>query len=307
MSTETDVFLAEMVPKQRAADGAIHDGDAGPRLALWSQHDPLTLFGASLSGSGRAELEPMFHNVASWFSHSDSFDLEIIAAGASADLAYTVGYEHTTTTVDGTPRKYNLRVTHVYRREDGTWRIVHRHADFPAEEASVPLPSGRTGPMLGERQAMGTETEAFLSEILPKQRDMTVALHKGDVTARIALWSHTDPTTLFGAHISGVGWTDLEPKFRQEATRFAGATGFEFEVVAAGTSGSLAYTVGLEHSHAVVDGVPADYTMRTTHVYRREDGAWRIVHRHSDLFQFNIPGDPSAAPCGGARCSRERC
>ena len=162
MSTETDNFLAEMVPKQLAADGAIHDGDAGPRLALWSENEPLTLFGASLSGSGRAELEPVFRNVASWFSHSDSFDLEIIAAGVSGDLAYTVGYEHTTTTVEGTPRKYSLRVTHAYRRENGAWRIVHRHADFPAGEASVPLPAGRTGPMTGERQAMGRETEAFL-------------------------------------------------------------------------------------------------------------------------------------------------
>lgn len=130
---------------------------------------------------------------------------------------------------------------------------------------------------------MRKETEVFLAEILPKQRDMTVALHKGDVTPRIALWSHANPVTLFGAHISGADWTDLEPKFRQEALRFAGSAGFEFEVVAAGASEHLAYTAGLEHSSAVVDGVPAAYTMRTTHIYRREDGVWRIVHRHSDL------------------------
>jgi ketosteroid isomerase-like protein len=136
--------------------------------------------------------------------------------------------------------------------------------------------------MMGGR-AMQEETEAFLAEILPKQRDMTVALHQGDVTPRIALWSHSDPLTLFGAHISGAGWTDLEPKFRQEALRFTGSTGFEFEVVAAGASGSLSYTSGFEHSSAVVDGVPAAYTMRTTHIYRREDGVWRIVHRHSDF------------------------
>ena len=34
--------------------------------------------------------------------------------------------------VDGEPRTYTLRATHVYRREDGgQWRIVHRHADVP--------------------------------------------------------------------------------------------------------------------------------------------------------------------------------
>lgn len=133
------------------------------------------------------------------------------------------------------------------------------------------------------KEAMHKETDAFLAEILPKQRDMTLALHRGDVAPRLALWSHRTPVTLFGAHISGVGWADLEPKFRQEARRFTGSAGSEFELVAAGASGSLAYTVGLEHSSAVVDGIPAVYTMRTTHIYRREEGAWRIVHRHSDF------------------------
>lgn len=130
---------------------------------------------------------------------------------------------------------------------------------------------------------MQEETAAFLAEMLPQQRDMTLALHKGDVAPRIALWSHRDPVTLFGAHISGAGWAGLEPKFRQEALRFTGSDGFEFEVVAAGASGSLAYTAGFEHSSAVVDGLPAVYTMRTTHLYRREEGIWRIIHRHSDL------------------------
>lgn len=130
---------------------------------------------------------------------------------------------------------------------------------------------------------MQEETAAFLAEILPKQRDMTLALHKGDVAPRMALWSHRNPVTLFGAHIYGMGWTDLEPKFRTEALRFTGSDGFEFELLAAGASGSLAYTAGLEHSSAVVDGMPAVYTLRTTHVYRWEEGAWRIVHRHSDL------------------------
>ena len=102
-----------------------------PRLALWSRNDPVSLYGAKLSGSGWADLEPMFHTVASWFSGAVDYQFEVIAAGASGDLAYTVGYEHNRTSVDGQPRTYTLRATHVYRREDGQWRIVHRHADFP--------------------------------------------------------------------------------------------------------------------------------------------------------------------------------
>lgn len=140
MSTETEAFLAEMIPRQRAADHAIHSGNVEPRLAVWSRNNPVTLFGAGLSGSGWEQLEPVFHQVASWFSDAASFDLEIIAAGVSGDLAYTVGYEHTTTKVQGAPRQYTLRVTHVYRREDGEWKIVHRHADSPPGDTSASFP-----------------------------------------------------------------------------------------------------------------------------------------------------------------------
>ena len=44
-------------------------------------------------------------------------------------MAYTVGYEHARASVNGEPRQYSLRVTQVYRREDGEWKVAHRHAD----------------------------------------------------------------------------------------------------------------------------------------------------------------------------------
>ncbi len=131
MVTETDEFLAEVLPAQRAADKALHNGDVEPRLALWSHRDPVTLYGAKLSGSGWTDLESMFREVASWFSDSQAFEFEVIAAGASGDLAYTVGYERNEGRMKGNPGVYTLRVTHVYRREEGRWRIVHRHADSP--------------------------------------------------------------------------------------------------------------------------------------------------------------------------------
>jgi ketosteroid isomerase-like protein len=82
-----------------------------------------------MNGFGWAEVEPLFSTVASWFSDAEAFEFEVIAAGASGDLAYTVGYERNQVKVDGVPVTYTLRVTHVYRREDGQWRIVHRHGD----------------------------------------------------------------------------------------------------------------------------------------------------------------------------------
>jgi ketosteroid isomerase-like protein len=136
MSTDTEAFLSEVLPAQRRAELAIHNGQVEPRLAMWSRADPVTLYGAKLSGSGWADLEPIFREVASWFSDSEAYEFEVIAAGASGDLAYTVGYERNKVHEEGVPRVYTLRVTHVYRREDGHWRIVHRHADYPPEGAT---------------------------------------------------------------------------------------------------------------------------------------------------------------------------
>jgi ketosteroid isomerase-like protein len=70
--------------------------------------------------------------LATRFSNLTDYRFELVAAGASGDLAYTVGYEHASFSMDGGPvEPITLRVTHVYRREDGEWKIVHRHADAP--------------------------------------------------------------------------------------------------------------------------------------------------------------------------------
>jgi ketosteroid isomerase-like protein len=53
----------------------------------------------------------------------------LVAADVVGDMAYTVGYEHTQASVVGEPRSYTLRSTQIYRREDGEWKVAHRHAD----------------------------------------------------------------------------------------------------------------------------------------------------------------------------------
>jgi ketosteroid isomerase-like protein len=145
--SELQEFLDSFIPQQRAAEKVIHDGDASARLALWTEQDPATLLGAAMPClSGAAEVRAAFLTVASWFSDCTSYDFEVVAAGVSGDLAYTVGFEHTTASVEGEPRTYTLRATHVYRREHGQWRIVHRHADPPP----VPPDTGAVGQSLAQ-------------------------------------------------------------------------------------------------------------------------------------------------------------
>ena len=46
--------------------------------------------------------------------------------------------------------------------------------------------------------------------------------------------------------------------------------------------GDMAYTAGLEHISASVDGEPRTFTLRVTQVYRCEGGEWKVAHRHGD-------------------------
>jgi ketosteroid isomerase-like protein len=127
---EVDEFLGSVLPTLREMEMAFHNGDVGPRIASWSHNDPVTLFGALLTKRGWSEVAPAFEFLASRFSNGQAFEYEVIGAGASGDLAYIVGYEHTTASVGGAePEAYDLRVTTIFRREDGQWKVVHRHAD----------------------------------------------------------------------------------------------------------------------------------------------------------------------------------
>ncbi len=143
--TELEEFLAGILPRQIKAEEALHNGDPSLRLEMWSTKDPVTLFGGwGPCKSGSAEVTRIFRWVASRFSNCSSYEFELVAAGVSGDLAYTVGFERSTRSIDGGPVKSGtVRVTHVYRRESGEWKIVHRHGDLlpvdqsPPSEASV--------------------------------------------------------------------------------------------------------------------------------------------------------------------------
>lgn len=112
-----------------AGEDALHRGDPRPRAGTWTAREPVTLFGAWLTATGPAEVGEAFARIAGAFTGPASSEVEVLASGVGGDLAYTVHREHTTVTVDGTPRIYTLRVTQVYRREDGAWKVVHRHGD----------------------------------------------------------------------------------------------------------------------------------------------------------------------------------
>ncbi|GAA0817298.1 YybH family protein [Spirilliplanes yamanashiensis] len=134
-----------------------------------------------------------------------------------------------------------------------------------------------------------SEVDDFLADILPRLRAAEIALHEGDAAPRAALWSHADPVTLFGAEVNRSGWAELGPAFAWVASRFTGCRSLEYEIVAAGASGDLAYLATIERITATARGEQVSYALRATTVFRREDGVWRAVHRHGDPFREPAP------------------
>ena len=131
--TDRDDFLAWVKTTLYEAERALHNGDAAPRRALWSRNEPVSVLGAWRNAYGRQEIDELFTDLGSTFSDCTSFVFELQSYDVVGDMAYTAGLEHTSASVGGEPRTYTLRATQVYRREDGEWRVAHRHGDTVIE------------------------------------------------------------------------------------------------------------------------------------------------------------------------------
>jgi ketosteroid isomerase-like protein len=142
--SELDDFRGGILAEQAKAEEALVQGDLEPRLALWSRRDPVSVWGAwGPCKTGWDEVSRIFRWVASRFSDDGTirsdFHYEIEVADVVGDMAYTVGFERFNATLeDGKVEPVTVRVTHVYRREDGEWRIVHRHGDLAPVDQSPP-------------------------------------------------------------------------------------------------------------------------------------------------------------------------
>jgi ketosteroid isomerase-like protein len=132
--SDRDDFLEWVRTRLHDAELALHNGDAAPRLAIWSTDEPVSVLGAWRSATHQSEVRELFTDLAATFSNCTSFSLELIAADVVGDMAYTAGHEHTHASINGEARNYTLRVTQVYRRESGEWKVAHRHGDTLSSE-----------------------------------------------------------------------------------------------------------------------------------------------------------------------------
>jgi ketosteroid isomerase-like protein len=106
-------------------------GRPEPFKALWSHAPDVTIFGGFGSGEhGWDQVGPRLDWASTQFSDG-SRAIEGIASHVGGNLGYVVQLERIRFKVPGRSDEslLELRVTMIFRKEAGTWRIVHRHGD----------------------------------------------------------------------------------------------------------------------------------------------------------------------------------
>jgi ketosteroid isomerase-like protein len=128
----SDTDFAGFLQQRERASTAFVNGDVAALDAISTRRSPATIFGPkgdcvqgpeAVNGANAAAAQA--------FGAGSTNRFEILHQGVSGDLAYWVGLQRSQVNVKGKdePVPFALRVTEIFRREAGGWKLVHRHAD----------------------------------------------------------------------------------------------------------------------------------------------------------------------------------
>jgi ketosteroid isomerase-like protein len=107
-------------------------GDAAPLDKVVARASPASFFGPNGGHrEGATEVAATYDQGAKAFHPTGESQLEILQSGESGDLAFWTGIQRAVVQMAGhhKPMPMDLRITEVFRREEGDWKLVHRHAD----------------------------------------------------------------------------------------------------------------------------------------------------------------------------------
>jgi ketosteroid isomerase-like protein len=117
---------------------------------------------------------------------------------------------------------------------------------------------------------------------------------KGNPEPMNKLFSHQEYVTLNNplsppAH----GWDEVAATMERAASQFRDGEIASFEILEKHVAPELAYVVRVERARAKVGGREdiAPITLRSTMIFRPEDGKWKIVHRHADPITTPQPAE----------------
>lgn len=124
--------FAEFMKQRERAAAAYVVGDAAPVDALSTKAALATFFHPSgdVMQGAKAVTERVDRDATS-FDKGGTTHFEVMQRGTSGDLAFWCGYQVAEARMKGKPEPVpmKLRVTEVFRREDGAWKLIHRHAE----------------------------------------------------------------------------------------------------------------------------------------------------------------------------------
>ena len=135
-------------------------------------------------------------------------------------------------------------------------------------------------------ERVGTTAATPFDAFLRQREEASDAYINGDPNPVIALSTRSDPASFFppsGDRIIGADAVDAAN--RKGAQAFAkGSTG-RFEILASGAGRDFAYWTGIQHANARMEGKDETVPMRlrTTEIFRNEDGQWKLIHRQADF------------------------
>jgi ketosteroid isomerase-like protein len=135
--------VEEVTDRFKEAANEFAKGNPEPVKALYSHRDDVIIanpFGPAVRGWERVSAALDF--ASSRFRDGSVTDFERIAEYMTDDLVTIHETERWQAKVGDRPEveAFVLRVTTTFRREDGTWKVVHRHADpIATQDESGPV------------------------------------------------------------------------------------------------------------------------------------------------------------------------
>ena len=128
---------------------------------------------------------------------------------------------------------------------------------------------------------MAQQHELPLDEYHRAAREMT----NGNPDVYKQLYSRRDDVTLanpFGPPVRG--WSEVSLTLDRAAEHYRDGEVVEFKNLSTVITPDMAYTVEIERLRARVGGAEemAVVAVRVTTIFRREDGGWKVIHRHAD-------------------------
>jgi len=128
----TALDFDQVIEQSHLALGEFAKGSPEPLKNIYSHREDVSLanpFGPAMRGWKQAA-ETM-ERAASYYRDGEVIGFENVAKYVTPDLAYIVEVERYKAKVGGSEDivPVALRVTSIFRPEDGVWKLVHRHAD----------------------------------------------------------------------------------------------------------------------------------------------------------------------------------